>query len=516
MSTSLNPARSLSGVHYFTTLRNPNLPPPQRAQTFPEFSSSQQSPQSSPEKSLAQLKEDRFRARRRAGMDGGDEAFAENDQNDQDEYEQVQIAYVEREGKDRDAAEIVEDEDEFEGLETMGATQWVREVEIPRMSRSSEKDFASSVCDTMDLREDVYGDVHDNGMSQRGCPSLNNGSVLNLVRLAGPSSSSLRTPAFSHTHTHSDLPSGPYPQTPNTERDSTPIPWSPSPLPSESGSKKKLQSLADNPKLFELSDDSDKENDQGQTSPRVVKPVKGKGKGKKMILDSDDEEALSSTRSKKREKGKGKEKNMDREDESIDFDFGMSMEPLPIELQEDQRGDEQEIRGDTQYDDFDVGFPFDEIDLNLSVTGAGSSSRRKSKSPIKAATNRPQVPPETNFMDENNLQLITSNLISDERKMKDDLFPVVMIDDMEPKWQEFYLNHWRRGSEAKKRTVAEALLADDQADEEDEEEEERSRSTRGRTVTKRSSMGTRGRKAAKRGGWSWRGAWRGRGRAKKK
>nr|XP_031861920.1 uncharacterized protein CI109_002750 [Kwoniella shandongensis]KAA5528992.1 hypothetical protein CI109_002750 [Kwoniella shandongensis] len=498
----------LSNVNYFMTIRNPNLPPPIRTNDLPHLSSSQQSETpSSPDKPLAELRKGRLVAK--GGED--EENVGRGEASFDVEGAEEEGGDVGGDGHENDE----EDEDEFAGLETMGASQWVREVEIPRKARSSDKAPSSSVHDIDEVNEKYlsHGETHRE-------PEYNSH--------AGPSSPALRTPAFSHTHTHSDLPSCPYPETPHTPCNTTPSRWTSSPLPS--GSKGKSRSRGDNAMLYDpatRSDDEEheKENDENlpprkaSLSSGPVKVVKSKGKGRKIILDSDDEEALNE---KSNRKGKAKEeRTIELDVQTMPIDLANDDDDDDMEAHVHQNGDKPGDDDDGGDDDFGMDFPFDQVDLDsdfnfdhLTRSDQNQPVRtRRSKSPTKRSAAPLQVINDS-FSNGFDFVALATSTVAEGTNTKDDPFPVIMISDMEPKWQEFYLNHFRRAGGAaaaggeKKRTVVEALNADD-----DEEEDARGRM---RTMPQKAAAGNRGKKFVSRGGGAWRGAWRGRGRTKKK
>ncbi|WWC59218.1 uncharacterized protein I303_101768 [Kwoniella dejecticola CBS 10117] len=228
---------SLSSAHIYNLPRDPNIPPPTRSNHLPI--SSQTSPgdpsSSSPSRNLTSSHEVEMHV---------DDALGD-------------------------------DEDEFAGLEMMGLTQWQREV--PSSNKTERPN--DTVRDEYVMKGHEEEEIDELDESDLELPPEmifhtdlfeEDARVAMHSPIAGPSSPPLQTPAFSLPSLNSDIPSGPYPQTPQTadpdrqvhqdhnhDHDS-PILWSrpqsPSPLfPRDRVDKQGKRSL------IILSDDSDME-----------------------------------------------------------------------------------------------------------------------------------------------------------------------------------------------------------------------------------------------------------------
>ncbi|OWT40106.1 hypothetical protein C362_02605 [Cryptococcus neoformans Bt1] len=172
------------------------------------------------------------------------------------------------------ASVIVDDDDEddeFAGIESITASQWVRDPVVNRHSGPSSSSKHSS--------QDVTVDDNFAYFIERR---------------------QFQTPELSHFNT-SDPVSIPVPRTPRSSsrqsHPSTPISWSPSPSPLPSRIRKTFPD-----------DIEDKENvppSSGSTE-QTSKGSLGKSKRRRMVIDSEDEEVIAITKQRK-DKGKGKE-----------------------------------------------------------------------------------------------------------------------------------------------------------------------------------------------------------------
>ncbi|WWC67709.1 uncharacterized protein I206_101621 [Kwoniella pini CBS 10737] len=272
---------SLSSAHIYTLQRDPNLPPPIRSNHLPI--SSQTSPDDSISSSPAKI------------------LTSSNE---------VEI-HVDGMG----------DEDEFAGLEMMGLTQWEREVPSSTRKASDRKERAEAEEQIDELDESDLERPFDLVQSAEEDVVMDD-QVANHSSIAAHSSPPLRTPAFSLPSLNSDIPSGPYPQTPQTAEShrhnhqilnpnvSTPLSWShphsPSPLSSRDRSdpqtKRSLMILSDDSDM----EDVDKENQDSRLpghgcSSQASNKSNRKGKGKQLAESEDDEEPLAL---KKRKRGR--------------------------------------------------------------------------------------------------------------------------------------------------------------------------------------------------------------------
>ncbi|WVQ97830.1 hypothetical protein IAU59_004945 [Kwoniella sp. CBS 9459] len=560
---------SLSRAHPYTLDRDPNLPPPGRTTHLPI--SSQGSP--GPSSSSSQTKERNTTPRSSA--------------------EHIVSDYLSFSPRDRDQGEQEEEEEdpEFFGMEVIGASQWEREIPTFKKRKSSPRDILVEESESLDhLADEVEQWAEQEQRFATRSP------------IAGPSSQPMRTPAFSTTHTSSDLPSGAYPETPLTphhhqhqhhhrNKESTPISWSPSPLSSRSRSMRK-----GNGSQFKtlVSDDSesdaeDMENDENVPPSRfVVDDLSSTGKrmGKRRIIDSDDEEIMIQQQSAQKEKGKRKslkrppsldQEDLDVQDDIADIEFPFDDNPTPKKArpssgrQSSDRVDRtsqavydvaeeeaQEDPLDTQYSDFD-DFPFDQIDLDAPIsTSRPSAALKTSSTGVRTTTRRfsqttptTQTNKATHQSNENDIfssrHADRSNTTFSAARGGDDAmlnrvavgeaideFYIPLIPDLPERWQEFYLNHWRRGANGKSKSTNKnntasgtskkqgmtnngvELISESEEDDAyaDEEEggygEASAQKRKGASAAKGGNTGP----AAKRGKWGWRGAWRGRGRGR--
>ncbi|WWD00326.1 hypothetical protein V866_007238 [Kwoniella sp. B9012] len=456
--------------------------------------------------------------------------------------------------------------DEFEGLETIGFSQWEREVPNfkSKIDHKQEKEgeTSSSSQNQPRIEEEIDElDESEYGLEIPMDPIQDEGVREQVAAIhspiANPSSPPLRTPAFSLPSLNSDIHSGPYPQTPHSPShsnrhqqanhkfgSSSPVNWTPSPL-SSRGKKRSL---------VILSDDSDQDEENDQT---IVIPQKGdssspnkKGKSSKTIQYGDDEdeeeeeEEPLAIQKRRREKGKGKEILPSHEEEPINIRLELEAQvpdgPTLDDLFKDDineanydssehqnyEGDHQEEEEDDDYGDF----PFDEVDLdfpdtNKKKTKSKSRSPEKQKSKTLANDLFPPDEQEEELEDKENYDRSSSgghgssiSILDKFELIKKNEWDIPLISDLEIKWQDFYKNHWRRGVDklnGKSTTTAAFTTRRDEvgtirSDDESEEEDVRPKKT----------------SAAKRGGpWGWRGrgrgrgAWRGRvarGKARKK
>ncbi|WVF70053.1 hypothetical protein IAT40_004840 [Kwoniella sp. CBS 6097] len=544
---------SLSYAHTFTLDRDPNLPPPGRTTHLPISSQGSPGPASS---SPTKMRNTPPRS----------------------SAEHIISDYLSISPQDEPEGEDEEDP-EFAGMEVIGASQWEREVPSFKKRRSSSREMLVEETEHVDHLGD---DAEQWGGGEERFATRS--------PIAGPSSQPMRTPVYSLTHTSSDMPSGAYPQTPQTPRghgkhkESTPISWSPSPLSSRSRSNRKQNKdnlIRYNSPLVELSDDDGLGNDENIPPSRIVveerhSPQIRKGKGKRRIIDSDDEEVMNQRQSAQTngDKGKGKQKaneqsspSIDREVISLDDDdvpFDDDPTPkrsLPASGSKTKNSNGSKNTGqavgattvdqvekdplDTQYSDFD-DFPFDEIDLDTPIPKRPSSLSTKPSSNNAKRTTRRSSPATPTINDiaglSNNIDLFGPRHADDEMSNRIaiaeaiDEYYIPLIPDLPERWQEFYLNHWRRGADGKSKskstsdTVAGGKnksksrvimrngveLVSESEDEDDAYEDENEDG--GAPAKKKRAMagvkGGRAGPAAKRGKWGWRGAWRGRGRGR--
>ncbi|WWC87135.1 uncharacterized protein L201_002021 [Kwoniella dendrophila CBS 6074] len=422
---------SLSSVHVYTTERDPNKSPPIRSNHLPI--SSQTSPSSSsPVKRISSSNQVVLHTEKAVEDDEEEENKENQDMRDNDD-------------------------DEFAGLEMIGNTQWEREVPNFQNSSMRKSKISSSeeVNDEINMwtKEDDLEELDESDwevplsllQDQKENEKGKDLQVAIHSPIAGPSSPPLRTPAFSLPSLNSDIPSGPYPQTPQTHdrqfvnsRRSSPIPWSPSPC----SSRGKRNEKSKNQSLIILSDDSDNENgndhinkilkdyptfnfennenNEETSSPDLPlsKTTKGKGKGKgKRIIESDleeDDEIEEPLAMRKRRKQKGKEKesspsiagrlndiDMDvgfdptkeglddlfREDEANDENYDPGVEEAEANQRHNQEEEEEE---DFDFDEFN-DFPFDEVDLEINNNKSKNNGNiRMTRSRTKSISKSPQ------------------------------------------------------------------------------------------------------------------------------
>ncbi|WWD07922.1 hypothetical protein V865_006029 [Kwoniella europaea PYCC6329] len=453
--------------------------------------------------------------------------------------------------------------DEFEGLETIGFSQWEREVPNfkSRINDKQEKEGETSSSSQNQPRMEEEIDELDESEYGLEMPMdlIQDEEVRAQVAIhspiANPSSPPLRTPAFSLPSLNSDIPSGPYPQTPHSPshsnrrqqanqkfRSSSPVNWTPSPL-SSRGKKRSLVILSDD-------SDQDEENDQTIAIPQkgnFSSPNK-KGKSSKVIQSGDDEdeeeeEEPLAVQKRRREKGKGKEILPSHEEEPINIRLELEAQvpdgPTLDDLFKDDVEEGIYESNEYNYNEGDYGeeedddygdFPFDEVDLdfpdtNKRKTKSKSRSPEKQKSKTLANDLFPPDEQEEDLEDKENYDRSFSgghgssiSILDKFELIKKNEWDIPLISDLEIKWQDFYKNHWRRGVDklnGKSATTATITTRRDEvgtirSDDESEEEDVRPKKTT----------------AAKRGGpWGWRGrgrgrgAWRGRvarGKARKK
>ncbi|WRT65004.1 uncharacterized protein IL334_001945 [Kwoniella shivajii] len=543
---------SLSSANVYNLTRDPNVPPPVRESHLPISSQTTSGP-SSPHKRPSSSNEVEM---------------------------QFQFGKAEE--------EVIEDDPEFAGLEIIGLSQWEREVSsvssIPRSkgTRSAERHIEEDKHSRKDEEEGTDElEESDHEFSEDLIEGEGRVAMMTRSPIAGPSSPPLRTPAYSLPSMNSDLPSGPYPRTPQTgDRPSTPIVWSLSPL-SSRGKKENNRSL------MMLSDDSDMEQDELNEDSHVSNIVmrqkspillKRNVRGRNVILDSDEEESLADRKRRKQNESasgssrKGKEKASSGVDQSetehplLDLDSGIEMDFDPHQqinhcIHYEQRGKEYEIEEQKDEDEFGFDdFPLDDFnfeDTNLThnsapspvshsmnITQGKGRSKSMSKSPVKKQNQLadqlfpddeeeeeafnpipiPIKPKTTSYTIAGNLSSrgTAGRSIIDKLNLPDEWY-IPLIPDLPDRWQEFYMNHWRRGADESKaksthsnsnsanRRIGGIVSEDDEEDEDEEPLDRKKKSTsRVGPYAKRGSFGWRGR---------GRGAWRGgraRGKARRK
>ncbi|KAK6903983.1 hypothetical protein I203_107494 [Kwoniella mangroviensis CBS 8507] len=514
MSARTSPI-ALSFAHVYTLSRDPNKSPPVRSYHLPMSSQTSPGEPSSPVKKPTSSNE-------------------------------VEMHF--------DSIQEDGEEDEFEGLETIGFSQWEREVPNfkSRINDKQEKEGGTSSSSQNQLRIEEEIDELDESEYGLEVPMdlIQDEEVREQVAIhspiANPSSPPLRTPAFSLPSLNSDIPSGPYPQTPHSPshsnrhqqanpnfRSSSPVNWTPSPL-SSRGKKRSL---------VILSDDSDQDEENDQTIAISQKDNSGspnkKGKSSKVIQSGDDEdedeeeeeeeEEPLAVQKRRREKGKGKEILPSHEEELINIRLGSEAQaPDGPTLDDLFRDDTNDLNFDSNQHDYhedhyedeeeedDYGdFPFDEVDLDFPDTNKKKSkSKSKSRSPEKQKNQTlandlfPPDEPGEDLEDKENHDRSFSgghgssiSILDKFELVKKNEWDIPLISDLEIKWQDFYKNHWRRGVDklnAKSTTTTRRdQVGTIRSDDESEEEDIRPKKTT----------------AAKRGGpWGWRGRGRGRGR----
>ncbi|OCF37560.1 hypothetical protein I316_00686 [Kwoniella heveanensis BCC8398] len=567
---------SLSLAHSFTLNRDPNLPPPGRTSHLPISSQGSPGPSSSPPPPPANDMRNHTTPRSSA--------------------EHIISDYLsispEEEGEEEDP--------EFAGMEVIGATQWEREVPtFKKKSRTSTR-VDVLVEETEDIAHSIEGAAQwakDEEMFATRSPIAGPSPqpIRTPVFSLTHTSSDLPSGAYPQT-----------PQTPHhPHKVSSPVSWSLSPLSSRSRLAKRTQSgwdkPGDNAILFDtpvarLSDDNDDDsavNDENVPPSRIVlderqSPLIRTGKGKRRIIDSDDEETLSRQLSVERQdKGKGRatavlSSSMDRQVVALDHDelanmlFPLDDEPTPKhsagppnssnksnsnnrttgEISPEAEG---EAPLDTQYSDFD-DFPFDEIDLDAPIPhsktpsalassgdGAKRTTKRSSQAPPTIDTNRvhkSSCASRPAVAGQGHVAVIDDDDISNRVAIAEavDQYYIPLIPDLPERWQEFYLNHWRRGADGKSKSKSTfltgtaggkkgqgqsrvvsrngvELVSESDEDDDDDEAYDDNDVGYGASAKKRGRAGTttkggRSGPAVKRGTWGRRGAWRGRGRGR--
>ncbi|WVW78714.1 hypothetical protein I302_100674 [Kwoniella bestiolae CBS 10118] len=518
---------SLSTAHIYITTRDPNKSPPVRSSHLPI--SSQTSPNdSSPIKRPTSSNE-----------------------------VELHLNGMITHGED-----VEEEEDEFAGLESIGFSQWEREVphfksrkegrssSQPIQEENDQRDISEEEDEIDELDESDHGDMPLDLIQDVEDEKENEQEVEVAIRspIAGPSSPPLRTPAFSLPSLNSDIPSGPYPQTPHSHSKhpepnfstSSPVHWTPSPL----SSRDKKRSLVI------LSDDSDQEDDNRNDHTLVISqrgntgsPSK-KGKTRAIQSDDDEEEEPLAVQKRMRDKGKGREVLYSKEGLGLDERPEVSLD----DLFRDDEGEQEELDREG-YDDYDPtldrdadgdeedyefdefgDFPFDQIDLDYPTTTSTTrkKSKSKSRSPEKEKGKHNSLatdlfPPDEEHDDKENYDRTYNGIglagagisILDRLELKEkNEWDIPLVSDLEPRWQEFFKNHWRRGVDklkAKEKAREDAIGVI--LSEEESEEDVPLRQSKTAPV-KRAGWGFRGR-----GRGRGRGAWRGRavrGKARRK
>lgn len=292
-----------------------------------------------------------------------------------------------------------DDDDEFAGIESITASQWVRDPVINRRAGSGSSSKYSS--------QDATGKLS----LLQPCCSLSP-EIADDIFACSIERRQSQTPELSHFNT-SDPVSLSIPRTPHSSprqsHPSTPISWSPSPSPLPSRIRKSFPECI-----------GDKENvppSSGLTE-QTSKGSSRKNKRRRMVIDSEDEEVMVSHVQRK-DKGKTTAKEpevIEILDESIpDERWTGHVDYNPPEEYYDPY--------DGPYDYYDP-LPFNNLDpVSTSPRPLGEISHID---PVQHPPDRPIA--------------ATSILATMD-------YPLTMVSDLDDRLQEFYTTHFRRGAD---------------------------------------------------------------------